>query len=361
VSESAPPIGLDEARRRLRELGYLEGRVERYLFARAFEGRGGLLVPAIVLGAVSAAVAAVAAVDSVEPGFGASLLAVAVLWLHIFLASLIPAALLAGVATLWADRSRHAAGAATTVGLACAALVFLFWIGGVWSLAREIPVRALLWGVPVAAAALLTARSARGGFLARAYAHSRMLPVRRRRPVFLAAAVVGMLVAVAIFAIRHEPAPVAPPRPTPRSGPVVVVGVDGLALDSEPAESMAGLRALLNKGRAGWWPARGGSPPEIWIDLATGVPASRHGVRALERVRPRGCPLTLRPPFGTVWYCASRDRVWDSSPRRPCRREIERVSRSGKSPPRRDCRLSLSAGGLPGPGRAPLSSATRRS
>jgi hypothetical protein len=129
-----------------------------------------------------------------------------------------------------------------------------------------------------------------------------MIPQRPLRRVFFAAAVAGILAAVAIFATRREIAPVAPPRPSPRSGSVVVVGVDGLALDSEPPESMTGLRTLLNRGRVGWWPARGGSPPEIWMDLATGVPASRHGVRALERVRPRGCPLTLRPPFGTVWY-----------------------------------------------------------
>jgi hypothetical protein len=44
-----------------------------------------------------------------------------------------------------------------------------------------------------------------------------------------------------------------------------------------------------------------GSPAEIWTNLATGVPASRHGVRALAWVRPYGLP-PLRPPFGTGWY-----------------------------------------------------------
>jgi hypothetical protein len=302
VSASPPPIGLDDARRRLRELGYLEGGVERYLFARAFEGRGGLLVPAAILGAVAAAVASLAAVDAGEPGFGSSLLSVVALFAHLLLANLVPVTILAALAAFWADRSRHATGVATALGLACAALVFLLWIGGVWSLAREVSPRVLLWGVPVAIAALLTARSARIGFLAQAYAHSRVLPERPRPRVFLAAAVVGFLAAIAIFASRKEAQPAPPPRPSPRTGAVVVIGIDGLALDPEPAEGMAGIHALLNRGRTGWWPAQGGSPPEIWTDLATGVPASRHGVRALERVRPRGCPSTLRPPLGTSWY-----------------------------------------------------------
>lgn len=38
------------------------------------------------------------------------------------------------------------------------------------------------------------------------------------------------------------------------------------------------------------------------MDLATGVPPARHGVRALERVRPLGSSLALRPAPGTAWY-----------------------------------------------------------
>jgi hypothetical protein len=299
---SAPPIGLEEARQRLRELGYLDGRVERFVFRRALEGRGGLLVPAVSIGALAAALAALAAVDAAEPGFHSSFSAAAALFGHVFLADLFPACLLAFLAALWADRSRAPAGAATAVGLTSAAAVFVLWIGGVWGLAREIPPHALLWGAPVSVAALFLARSARSGFLARAYAHSKVLPGRPRSRVFFAAAVAGVLAAVAIFASRREPGAVAAPHPSPRAGPVVVVAVDGLHLDSEPAGSLTGLRSLLGRGGAAWWPARAGSPPEIWTDLATGVPSSRHGVRALERVRPRGSPLALRPPFGTAWY-----------------------------------------------------------
>ena len=66
---SRPPLDLDDARRRLRELGYLQGRVERYVFARALQGRGGLFLPAILIGAFSAALACLAAVAAGEPAF----------------------------------------------------------------------------------------------------------------------------------------------------------------------------------------------------------------------------------------------------------------------------------------------------
>ncbi len=302
MSPETGRIGLEDARQRLRDLGYLNGRVERFVFRRALEGRGGLLLPAVLLGALAAALAGLAAVGSVEPGFGASWEAMAALLAHLFLADLVPAGLLALGVALWADRTASPAGAATAAGLTAAGIVFLLWIAGVWGLAREIPTVALLWGAPLAVAALLLARSVRSGFLAQAFAHSRVLPAAPRKRVFLAAAAAGILAAIAIFAARRAPLPAPAPRPSPRGGPIVVVAVDGLFLDTEPAAAWTGLRELLARGRAGWWPIRAASPPEIWTDVATGVPASRHGVRALERVRPRGSPLALRPPFGTAWY-----------------------------------------------------------
>ena len=63
---------LDEARSRLRELGYLDAGVDRLLFRPVFEWRGGAFLIAILLGAFSAALAALAAVESSEPGFALS-------------------------------------------------------------------------------------------------------------------------------------------------------------------------------------------------------------------------------------------------------------------------------------------------
>jgi hypothetical protein len=299
-----PPLSLEEARRRLRDLGYLNGSVERYVFRRAFAGRGGLFLPAILLGAFAAAVASVAAVETAEAGCGDSLTAVAALFVHLFFADLLIAGILAILLAAIADRSRAPAGTATASGLAAAAAVFFLWIAGAYSLSRDLPARALLWGVPVALAALILARSVRSGFLGRAYAHSRILPGRPRRRVFLAAAVAGVLIALAIFSSsswrKRPPAP--PALPSPRVGAVAVIAVDGLALDAPASDGLSGLRELLATGVTGWWPARTAAPPEVWSDLATGEPPSRHGVRALARVRPRGSPAGLRPPLGTAWY-----------------------------------------------------------
>ncbi|HYK42031.1 MAG TPA: hypothetical protein VE007_06540, partial [Thermoanaerobaculia bacterium] len=89
---SPPPLELEEARRRLRELGYLQGRVERYVFARALQGRGGLFLPAILLAAFAGALACLAAAAAGEPGFLVRPSAPAVLVVHLFGAFLAPAA-----------------------------------------------------------------------------------------------------------------------------------------------------------------------------------------------------------------------------------------------------------------------------
>ena len=68
-------------------------------------------------------------------------------------------------------RPRAVAGARRSRAvLAASALgVFFLWIAGAWRLARGLSEAALLWGLPVAVAALLfAARSVRSGFLARA-------------------------------------------------------------------------------------------------------------------------------------------------------------------------------------------------
>ena len=294
---------LEQARARLRELGYLDAGVERLLFRPVFEGRGGAFLPAVVIGAFAAALAAVAAVEASEAGFGASLSAVAALFAHVFLADLIPAALLALGLGWLADRSRRPGVAATAAGLSAAAVVFVLWIAGTYGLAREFSPRSLLWGVPVAAAALFLAAAVRLGFLARAFARSGSLPGRAARRVFAAAAAAGLVAAVLLLASRREPAAAESPHVSPRSLPIVVLAVDGLDLDGPGRPP--GAAGLLAVGATGWWPAERLSPPEIWTDLATGVSARRHGVHALARVRPAGSPLALRPPFGTSWSLRS--------------------------------------------------------
>ncbi len=290
---------LDEARARLKELGYLDAGMDRLLFRTVFEGRGGALLPAILIGAFAAALAALAAVDASETGFGGSAAAIATLFGLVFLGDLIPAAILAFFLRAAAERSRRPGLAATGAGLAAAAGIFVLWIAGTYGLARELSMRSLLWGIPVAAAALCLAAAVRLGFLALAYERAGSLPGFAARRVFAAAAGAGLVAAIVLLGSRHEPAPAEAPRVSPRKIPTVVLAVDGLDLDGP--DRPAGAAGLLASGAVGWWPAPRLSPPELWTDLATGVSAREHGVRALARVRPLGSPMPLRPPFGTSW------------------------------------------------------------
>jgi hypothetical protein len=300
VSGRPPRPNLSEARERLRELGYLQGSVERFVFRRALAGTARLLVPLAAAGALGAAVAESAAVCASQFRYAQSPAAAVLLFGQLFLAAIVPSAVFAALLSAVAGRSRRPGGGAAVAGLASAGAVLALWVAGIWRLGADRPAVALLWGVPVALAALLLGAITRATFLARAFASSGRLPETPRRAILLFA-VAGALSAAALLLVtrRGPPAP-EPPLPSPRSTPVVVVGVDGTALDPRvPAD--AALGRVLAGGAVAVWPARAASPAEIWTDLATGVPASRHGVRALEWVRPAGLP-PLRPPPGASWY-----------------------------------------------------------
>lgn len=290
---------LDEARARLKELGYLDARVDRLLFRPVFAGRGGAFLPAVLIGAFAAALAAVAAVEASEIGFASSPLSVAVLFLFVFVGDLVPAAVLAAVLGASAERSRRPGLSATLASLAAAGVVFLLWIAGTYGLARELSLRSLIWGIPVAAAALFLAAAVRLGFLARALEASGSLPGRQARRVFAAAAAAGLVAAILLLATRREPPAAEAPHVSPRKTPTIVFAVDGLDLDG--AGKDGGAARLLSSGATGWWPSAPASPPELWTNLATGASPAAHGVRALARVRPAGSSLALRPPFGTSW------------------------------------------------------------
>ena len=290
---------LEQARRRLRELGYLDAGVGKLLFRPVFEGRGGAWLPAIGIGAFAAALASVAAVEGSESG-AIPFASAAVVFLHLFVADLIPAALLALLLTPLADRSRAPGPAATAAGLAAGGGVFALWILGTYGLERQVSMRALLWGIPVSVAALSLAAAVRLAFLARAFARSGVLPGKATRRIFAGAAAVGLLAAILLFSSQREPVPGPAPQPSPRATPTLVLAIDGLDLDG--AGKPPAVAELLSRGATGWWPAQRLSPPELWTDLATGEPARRHGVRALTRVRPAGSRASLRPPLGTSWY-----------------------------------------------------------
>lgn len=308
MSAAGPPRPtLEEARAKLRELGYLQGRVERFVFRRALESASGHITPVVVAGAIALALAGTAAVASSQFRYGGSARAIAGLILHLFIAALTPSFLFAAALSAVATRSRRPGGGALGFALFAAIAVLFLWIFGTWRLVgsglRPDPgsAAALLWGIPVALAALLAGATARAAFLARAFARSGRLPQRPRRAILLAAAAVALSVAAIVFAARHEPARPVPPLPAPRSRALLVVAIDGLILDGRSGPGERAIAGLLARGATGSWNARARSPAETWTDLATGVPPARHGVRALEWVRPFGLPA-LRPPFGTSWY-----------------------------------------------------------
>lgn len=300
---SAPPprASLEEARARLRELGYLQGGVERFVFRRALGGRAGTVLPVLAVGAFALALAAAAAVASSQFRYGQSPRAVGLLLVHLLLAELPPSAVFTALLLAAAGRSRRPGRGAAVFGFAAAAGVLFLWVLGARRLGPERPDAALLWGLPVALAALLFGSTARAAYLARAFARSGRLPKRRTRAILLAAVASSLAIAALAFSLRGEAAPAAAPLPSPRSGSVVVVAIDGLGLDAGRGAGEDRFRRLFERGTTGWWPAPSGSPAEIWTDLATGVRASRHGVRALEWVRPLGLP-PLRPPLATSWY-----------------------------------------------------------
>jgi len=291
---------LVEARARLRELGYLDAGVDRLLFRRVFEGRGGALMTAVLIGAFGAALAAVAAVEAADPAISGSPASIVSLFLHLFVADLAPAAILALILAGFAERVRTPGIAATVAGMVSSLIVFALWIGGTYSLGRALPTRTLLWAVPIGVTALFLAAAVRLGFLALAFARAGMLPRRTLRRLFAAAAAVGLLVAILLLFSRREPPPAPAPQPSPRATPEVVIAVDGLDLDGSGKGGPAAT--LLSSGAAGWWPGEHLPPPELWTTLASGEPPERHGVRALTRVRPLGSGLAVRPPWGTSWY-----------------------------------------------------------
>ena len=291
---------LEEARSRLRELGYLDAPVERLLFRSVFSGRLGAFFPALLTGAFAAALSAVAAIAAGEPGAAGSPRTLVAVLVHVFVADLLPAAALAFVLSKLAERSRTPGLAATFAGFGAALLIFLLWSVGTYGLARGLSAAALLWGLPVGLAALLLASIVRLAFIAHAYATSGALPRRANRRVFLAAAALGLLVAILLFFSRRDAAAAPAPQPSPRAAPMVVAAIDGLGLDGP--QRPAAVLELLSRGATGWWQAEREPPPEIWTTIATGVSSRRHGVRALARVRPRGAARAVRAPWGTAWW-----------------------------------------------------------
>ena len=341
MTEGRPPsVTLEERPAPARDLGYLGGGVERFVFRRAFAGRGGLFLPGDPLSRIRGG----GRLGRGGRGGGAGLCRILPALRRaarppVFRRSRRPA-LLSFLLALAADRSRSPAGAATAAGLAAAGSRFLpVDRRRVQPFGRD-PARALLWGVPVALAAMLAARSVRSGYLARAYAHSRVLPGEPRRRVFLAAALTGIVAAVVLLAspgARPAPAParsLAARPPGRRRG----AWTGWRWTVRNPTARRGNPRASLDAGhRLVACPWRR-APPEIWSDARDGG-AGGQARRAGARARASGRLARRRAPArsgrrGTCDRLAPALRLASSAPVSAADR---RRLRSGRSPRRRGC------------------------
>lgn len=319
------PADYQEVRRKLRERGYLEGRIERFVL-RDLAGPGGLpsrllrssLKAAVLGGPVLGALLAAAAVSVNRPLLGAE--DALLLWVYFSVPAVAVLFTLDLAAALVAGALARRRGARPSDTLQAALLVgipTLVYLVALWGSQRS--PRSGQGGLGLAgdvafllAAAVVTFFAASlGGVVSLAGIVGRTgeLPLRRRRPLALGVLLLA-LAAAALFAVRgsgEDPAAGRPPsafRPMP-SGRLVVLGIDGL--DEALARALAARGALpaLEAARAqgGRWSlprAAAAPPPEVWTTLLTGTAASVHGVHAVGAERLPGISTPLRAEAGPV-------------------------------------------------------------
>ncbi len=316
---------IDEVRSELKRLGYLSDRFDRFLLQDALRPQASVrailvaaLRVAVLAGVVLAAVLALA-LGTVNGNLAATPFDLLPLFLHL----LPPAALAAGLAFLLLSLLLKLALAAfpvrriealslTAAALAGAAVAALL-------VARLVEVADHAGPAALAAAALVAAlvvaavvKVVHAGLLALAVRWTRAAPERRalsRRFNLAAMLVVAVLLVLPPLLAARQP----PPRP-PASLPsapgerVLLVGVDGvlpaeldylLAAGALPAAA----RLLDDGGRLFAYRRPAGPPATFWTTVATGLPAPRHGVAAVDSFRPRGVatPLARSGPLRPYW------------------------------------------------------------
>ena len=316
TAERRPDGNIDDLREQLRALGYLDARVDRFVLgAAAGSDRPARLAVAASLriGAMAGVLLGPAAALGLRlraPGLvtntADALVAAGYLALLFGVATAVVAAIaiLAGtwVARRAADRpqcprtaSRAAAAAGLVVAGACLAYLTLWWraasaveTSGSWGWTAA----AIAVGVAIslllghAVAVTIMAALARLGL---AKSLRRGLPLSSWKAL-AGAAVVASAGAIALLI---APGPVADPgltAPTltvvPTGQRVIVIGIDGVDLRTMDTLAAAGrtpvLGRLLGGAVATLEPEPDRDPARVWTTIATGQPAERHGIRAIE-------------------------------------------------------------------------------
>ena len=305
----------ESVREKLVQRGYLQGRLERFLLrdllaATAPRALALTSVRAAIVGApLVGGLLAASTVAANRPALGVR--DALVLWLYLGIAAGLALFALdliaASLAGAWARRRGPRASDAMRSGLFVAAPL-LAYLAFVWVLKRPergVGADALFLLAAVAATALV-------GWLAGIVSlvgivgRTGDVPDRLRRPA-LTRLLLLLPVAVGVFLIASAWRPRAGAQPAsafpvePRPERVLVIGVDGL--DGTLVELMTARGAtthLLDSfARGAVYPMKrevGLEPAEVWTTIATGMPASEHGVRSAGVLRLPGLAAPIAKP-----------------------------------------------------------------
>ena len=315
------PQNVDQLRERLRALGYLDARVDRYVLGSAASGAGrarfaiaaGLRV-GIVAGAMLGVSAAIA-LAARAPGFISSrrdaiILALALsLVFAVVSAAAVSATVLA--ASWYASRSsrltsRRAHVVATSAGI-LVALASAAYLALWWTAARDVLTSLTSgWNIAAlaiaAAVALLLAHAVSVVILA-ALARARdgadisaggLLSSRAFLAVFGVLLFAGSAALVATGGDPRAATAAAPITVSPTGVALRVIAIDGFDTDVSARLMTAGalpsLSRLLLGARIPLEPEPGTTPDPArdWTTIATGQPAARHGIASLEGRRAVG-------------------------------------------------------------------------
>ncbi len=303
------PPAYDEVRRKLEELGYLDGPIGRFVLRDVTGGVVRAAAKAALLGGpLLGGLLAGAAVAANRPLLRA--IDALVLWLYfglLAIAALFVLDVIAASATAALARRRGARSGDTLRASLFIALPMLFYL--VLLRARR-PAGASLGGdvaflLVAGAATLFVAWLVGLVSLAGIIGRTGSVPDRARRPLISVVIVLLPLVAFGVVAraiatrAEFRGAVSSPFAMDATAQRVIVLGVDGLdgglveAL--EPEGAVEPLLRLFRSGAV--FPLRrpsGQEPPQVWTTIATGVPADVHGIRGAGVARLPGVATPLR-------------------------------------------------------------------
>ncbi|MFN0150793.1 MAG: alkaline phosphatase family protein [bacterium] len=321
-------LRVDEARSRLRELGYLRNPIESFVVGRPHGGIARALAGvATRLGLVGGALVSLLvwlATIAMNPAIVDAPRDLALLAIYLFgvyFVAVFGVGFATGGALVAWRRASHRASApprlAYAIGALATALALLYgtlW----WRWNRFAPTEAglashvnILAGLLIVLVALLLGRLARLStiLLLDLQANPRATLAPRGRTDTIRTLAIGVTASALFFVYlsatgvggRRESLPPTPFEIAAPARPVVIIGIDGLSWTDVVYLAKRGdvphLAELLNRSaRAPLAESIRGEPPELWTTIATGVSAERHGVNAFVLSRPAGMRAGVSMP-----------------------------------------------------------------